>query len=241
MRRRLAVSLDDFALLRQSRRSRSPDPVLLAGIAEAAGAAAIVVHLREDRRHIQERDLRILRQTVRTHLCLRVAATSDMLKLAYDIKPDEVILVPQATDDLRVTGFDAAGSRDHARKFVQALRDADIGVRMFIDPDLDQVRAAHRAAAAGVVLDTAKIAEAVGETELAAEHGRLADAARTAHQLGMGVAAGGGLDVHNLENVLDIAEIGEIHVGHAMAARALVTGLERAVRDFAALIQRPAG
>lgn len=238
MRRRLAVSLDDFALLRQSRRSRTPDPVLLAGIAEAAGAQAVVVHLREDRRHIQERDLRLLRQTVRTTLCLRIAATQDMLKLAYDIKPDEVILVAPTGDDLRVVGFDAAGGRDHARKFVQALRDADIGVRMLLDPDLDQVRAAHRADARGVLLDTGKLADALGEADLVAEHDRLADAARTAYKLGMAVAAGGGLDLHNLDGVLDVPEITEVHVGHALCAQALVTGLERAVRDFTAAIQR---
>ena len=145
---RLGVNVDHVATLRQSRRTIYPDPVAAAMLAELAGADQITIHLREDRRHIQERDLAILRKTVATRLNLEMAATQEMVKIAYEVKPDVVTLVPERREELTTEGgLDVVGARDALRRVVKTLRDAEIRVSLFIDPDLDQVKAAHRAEA----------------------------------------------------------------------------------------------
>jgi pyridoxine 5-phosphate synthase len=236
-RRRLGINIDHVATLRQARRTRYPDPVTAAAVCELAGADQITVHLREDRRHIQERDVRVLRQTVQTLLNLEAAATQEMVKIAYDIKPDTVTLVPERREELTTEGgLDVARQRDHMKKYVQSLKDADIQVSLFIDPDLDQVRAAHRVEADAVELHTGKYCDAVGESEQRAELQRIVDAARTAAKLGMRVAAGHGLNYHNVQALVPVAEIEEYNIGHGIVAQAVFVGLERAVRDMVALL-----
>ncbi len=237
-RRRLGVNVDHVATLRQSRRTRYPDPVAAAAICELAGADQITVHLREDRRHIQERDVRLLRQTVQTSLNLEAAATQEMVKIAYDVKPDIVTLVPERREELTTEGgLDVARQRDHVKKYVQSLKDADIQVSLFIDPDLDQVRAAHRVEADAVELHTGKYCDAVGHAEQRSELQRIADAGRTAAKLGMRVAAGHGLNYHNLHDLVPVAEIEEYNIGHAIVAQSVFVGLERAVRDMVDLLR----
>ncbi len=238
IRRRLGVNVDHVAAIRQNRRTSYPDPVTAAGICEMAGANLITVHLREDRRHIQERDVRILRQTVQTTLNLEMAATQEMLKIAYDIKPDQVTLVPERREELTTEGgLDVSHHRDHIKKYVQNMKDADIGVSLFIDPDLDQVRAAHRVEADTIEIHTGKYCDAVGDNEQRAELTRIVDAARTATKLGMRVAAGHGLHYHNIASLVPVVEIEEYNIGHSIVAQAIYVGLERAVRDMLALLQ----
>ncbi len=237
-RRRLGVNVDHVASLRQARRTPYPDPVAAAAVVELAGADQITVHLREDRRHIQERDVRLLRQTVQTMLNLEMAATAEMVKVAYDIKPDVVTLVPERREELTTEGgLDVGHHRDHLKKHVQSLRDADIEVSLFIDPDLDQVRHAHRLEVAAIELHTGKYCDARGEAEQRVELQRIVDAARTAAKLGLRVAAGHGLNYHNLRALVPVSEIEEYNIGHAVVAQAVFVGLDRAVRDMLALLE----
>jgi len=237
MRRRLGVNIDHVATLRQARRTPYPDPVTAASIAELAGADQITVHLREDRRHIQDRDLRLLKQTVQTKLNLEMAATPEVLKTALDVKPDTATIVPERREELTTEGgLDAVHHRDHLKKYVQNLRDGDIHVSLFIDPELEQVRAAHRLDAMTVELHTGKYCDARGEPERRAELQRLIDAARAASKLGLRVAAGHGLNTMNIRELVRIEEIEEYNIGHALIARAVLSGLDAAVREMLALL-----
>lgn len=236
-RRRLGVNVDHVATIRQSRRTIYPDPMTAAAICELAGADQVTVHLREDRRHIQERDLRVLRESVQTTLNLEMAATQEMVKIAYDVKPDVATLVPERREELTTEGgLDVARHKDHVKKYVQSLKDGDITVSLFIDPDLDQVRAAHRIESQAVELHTGKFCDARGESEKRAELQRIADAARAASKLGLRVAAGHGINYHNLHDLLPISEIEEYNIGHAIIAQSIFVGLDRAVRDMIALL-----
>ncbi len=236
---RLGVNVDHVATLRQSRRTQYPDPVAAAMLAELAGADQITIHLREDRRHIQERDLQIMRKTVSTRLNLEMAATQDMVKIAYEVKPDVVTLVPERREELTTEGgLDAVGGRDGLRRVVKTLHDADIRVSLFIDPDLDQVRAAHRAEAETVELHTGRYCEARLQGDRGRELARLVDACKAASKLGVEVAAGHGLNYQNVEPVAAIPEIEELNIGHAIVARAVLVGLERAVREMKELVER---
>jgi pyridoxine 5-phosphate synthase len=237
---RLGVNVDHVATLRQARKTRYPDPVTAAAFAELAGAGQITVHLREDRRHIQERDLRILRQTTQTLLNLEMAATSEMVKTAYEVKPDLCTLVPERREELTTEGgLDVNGQRDQISKVVKNLRDGEITVSLFIDPDLDQVRASHKANAERIELHTGRYAEAHNEKDRQRELSRIVDAAKTGAKLGMGVAAGHGLNYDNVRAIARITEIDELNIGHAIVARAVLVGFERAVREMIALIEDP--
>ncbi len=236
-RRRLGVNIDHVATLRQARRTPYPDPVTAAGLAELAGADQITAHLREDRRHIQDRDLRLLKQTVQTKLNLEMAATPEILNIALDVKPDTATIVPERREELTTEGgLDAQHHRDHLKKYVQNLRDGDIQVSLFIDPDLDQVRAAHRLDAMAVELHTGKFCEARGEVDRRAELQRIIDAARAASKLGLRVAAGHGLNYNNLTELVRIDEIEEYNIGHSIIASAVLTGLDAAVREMLGLL-----
>lgn len=236
---RLGVNVDHVATLRQARRARYPDPVVAASLAELAGADQITVHLREDRRHIQDRDLALLRQTVQSHLNLEMAATTEMVQTAFATKPDTATLVPERRQELTTEGgLDVVNGRDNLKKVVRSLRDAAIDVSLFIDPDLDQIRAAHRADATAIELHTGRFCDARDEKERARELARLAEAARAASRLGLRVAAGHGLHYDNVRPVVAIAEITELNIGHSIVARAVLVGMERAVRDMKALLAR---
>ena len=235
---RLGVNVDHVATLRQARKTRYPDPVTAAALAELAGAGQITVHLREDRRHIQERDLRILRQTCQTLLNLEMAATNEMVKTAFEVKPDLVTLVPERREELTTEGgLDVNGQRELVGRVVKQLRDGEIRVSLFIDPDLDQVRASHKANAERVELHTGRYADAHSEKERQRELARIVDAAKTAAKLGMGVAAGHGLNYENVRPIAQISEIDELNIGHSIVSRAVLVGFERAVREMIALME----
>ncbi|WP_225409719.1 pyridoxine 5'-phosphate synthase [Stigmatella hybrida] len=240
MTQRLGVNVDHVATLRQARRTTYPDPVTAAALAELAGARQITIHLREDRRHIQDRDLRILRETCQTLLNLEMAATPEMVKIAYEYKPDVVTLVPERREELTTEGgLDVTGQREAVAKIIKNLKDGEIIVSLFIDPDLDQVRAAHKVDANRIELHTGRYCEARNERERARELGRIVDAAKSAAKLGMSVAAGHGLNYDNVQPIARIQEIDELNIGHAIVARAVLVGFERAVREMLELMRDP--
>lgn len=239
MSARLGVNVDHVATLRQARRAAYPDPAIAAALAELAGADQITIHLREDRRHIQDRDLLVLRKTVSTRLNLEMAAAQEMVKIAYEVKPDIVTLVPERREELTTEGgLDAVGGRDHVRRVVKTLRDADIEVSLFIDAEIDQVKAAHRAEAQTVEFHTGRYCEARLAGDRRRELARLVDACKTAAKLGLQVAAGHGLNYQNVQPVAAIPEIEELNIGHAIVARAVLVGLERAVREMKELLKQ---
>ncbi len=234
----LGVNVDHVATLRQARKTTYPDPVAAAALCERAGADQITIHLREDRRHIQERDLTLLRRTVEGRLNLEMAATADMVKIAYDVKPDMATLVPERREELTTEGgLDLVGQRDQVRKVVKTLRDAEIVASLFIDPDVEQVRSAHKMDAQRVELHTGRYCDARLPKERARELARILDAAKIAAKLGLGVAAGHGLNYENVRPIAAIGEIDELNIGHALVARALFAGFDRAVRDMKALMR----
>ena len=240
MSARLGVNVDHVATLRQSRRTQYPDPVAAAVLAELAGADQITIHVREDRRHIQERDLQIMRRTVTTRLNLEMAATQEMVKIAYEAKPDVATLVPERREELTTEGgLDVVSGRDAIRRVVKTLHDAEIGVSLFIDPDLDQVKAAHRAEAEVVEFHTGRYCDArlVVRTAGASSRGCV-DACKAASKLGLEVAAGHGLNYQNVLPVAAIDEIEELNIGHAIVARAVLVGFERAVREMKELVEK---
>lgn len=233
----LGVNVDHIATLRQARKTAYPDPVAAACLCELAGADQITIHLREDRRHIQERDLQILRRTVQTRLNLEMAATGEMVKTAYDVKPDMATLVPERREELTTEGgLDLVGQRDQVRKVVKTLQDAEIVASLFIDPDVEQVRAAHKIDARRVELHTGRYCDARLPKDRERELARILDAVKAAAKLGLGVAAGHGLSYDNVQPIAAIAEIDELNIGHALVSRALFVGLDRAVRDMKSLM-----
>jgi pyridoxine 5-phosphate synthase len=236
---RLGVNVDHVATLRQVRRAAYPDPVAAAVMAELAGADQITIHLREDRRHIQDRDLQVLRRTVTTRLNLEMAVAQEQLRIAYEVRPDVATLVPERREELTTEGgLDVVGGREAVRKAVRTLRDAEIEVSLFIDPDLDQVKAAHRAEAQTVELHTGRFCDARLAADRRRELARLVDASKAAAKLGLSVAAGHGLNYQNVLPVAAIAEIEELNIGHAIVSHALLVGMERAVREMKALLRQ---
>ncbi|MDR0966035.1 MAG: pyridoxine 5'-phosphate synthase [Myxococcales bacterium] len=239
MKTSLGVNIDHVATLRQARRGTSPDPVAAAAIAELAGARQITIHLREDRRHIQERDLRLIRQTVQTELNLEMAANAEIVQIAFDVRPDTSTLVPERREELTTEGgLDVVGQQDALKKVVRELTEAEIRVSLFIAPDIDQIRASHRIGAPRIELHTGRYADAETKSEREAELNRIVDAAKLARKLGMSVAAGHGLDYVNVQAVARIDEIDELNIGHSIVSRAVFVGLDRAIRDMRDLIER---
>jgi len=191
------------------------------------------------RRHIQERDLRLLRETCQTALNLEMAATQDMVKVAYEVKPDLVTLVPERREELTTEGgLDVASQRESLAQIIRHLKDGEIEVSLFIDPDLDQVKAAHRAEAHAVELHTGRYCDARLAPDRRRELNRLLDATKAAAKLGLKVAAGHGLNYQNVLPVAAIAEIEELNIGHAIVGHAVLVGMERAVREMKALLRQ---
>ena len=233
----LGLNIDHVATLRQARRAHSPDPVHAALAAEQAGADSITLHLREDRRHIQDRDVRTLRPLLKTHMNLEMAVTEEMLAIATEVRPADCCLVPEKRVELTTEGgLDVASQSARVTAACTSLAAAGIRVALFIDPDMAQVEAAARSGAPAVELHTGAYAEASG-AQRATELGRLSAAARLAAQLGLTVHAGHGLDYYNVQPVAAIAEIVELNIGHAIVARAVFTGLAAAVREMKTLMQ----
>lgn len=229
----LGVNIDHIATLRQARRTVEPDPVAAAVLAELGGADGITVHLREDRRHIQDRDVRLLRQTVRTHLNLEMAATDEMVATALDIQPDYVTLVPERREEVTTEGgLDVAGQCDRLIQVVTTLQAADIPVSLFIDAEAAQIEAAVKTTAKFIELHTGRYAEATDATAQAQELDSLRQGCQQAKQQGLRVNAGHGLTYWNTYPVACLDGMEELNIGHTIISRAALVGLERAVREM---------
>jgi pyridoxine 5-phosphate synthase len=235
---KLAVNIDHFATIREARRSSEPEPILAALLAEQAGAEGIVCHLRGDRRHIKERDLRLLRQVVKTKLNLEMAAGEEMKKIALEVKPDVASLVPERKEELTTEGgLNVKANEKNLTPFVQELKKAGIRVSIFVDPDLIQIEACHKVGVDLIEINTGKYAElrpgkerleAMDEIKKAAEHGR---------KLGLEIHAGHGLDYKNVSQIAAIPEITELSIGFSIVARSAIVGIEKAVREMVELIK----
>jgi pyridoxine 5-phosphate synthase len=235
---KLEVNVDHIATLRQARLIDEPDPVAAAALAELAGADGIIVHLREDRRHIQDRDLRLLRQTVKTRLNLEMAATQEMLDIALEVKPDLVTLVPEKRRELTTEGgLDVAGQKDYLKDFVKQLKDGGLKVSLFVDPNLVQLDAAREVGAHWVELHTGTYADAGSEAEAQRLFQELLTAARHALSRGLKVKCGHGLNYWNIKRFAGHPEFEEFSIGHSIMARAILVGIDRAVRDMVELIR----
>jgi pyridoxine 5-phosphate synthase len=234
---RLGVNIDHVATVRQARRASEPDPVHAAVLAELGGAAGITVHLRQDRRHVQDRDLEVLRQTVRTKLNLEMAATQDMLRTALTVKPDQATLVPERREELTTEGgLDVVLNSVQLKPIVKTLAEGGIAVSIFLDPDLEQVKEAHKLDAPAVEINTASWADARDAKQREAALRRIVDAARLGRRLGLVVHAGHGLTYQNVGPVAALSEVSELNIGHSIVSRAVLVGMERAVREMAELL-----
>ena len=235
--RRLVVNVDHVATVRQARRGAEPDPVTAGALALLGGADGIVVHLREDRRHIQERDVRLLRQTVPALFCLEMAATQEMLKVALEVRPSSVTLVPERREELTTEGgLDVQSRIGEVGEIVRALGDGGIRACLFVAPDLEQIKAAHRVGARAVEIHSGRYAERGPDFE--DEVRRIEDAIRMAAKLRLEIGVGHGLDYRNVVRLARIGEIEEFSIGHSIVSRALFVGIERAVREMKALVGR---
>ena len=234
----LAVNVDHVATLREARRIDIPDPVAAAAIVELAGADGVVVHLREDRRHIQDRDVRLLRETIKTKLILEMAATSEMVTTALEIKPDLVTLVPEKREELTTEGgLDLHLQKDVVSDATKTLQEAEIPVSIFVDPDLDQIKLAHKINASFVEIHTGTFCDTDTPKESSDAFERIVSAAKLAHKLKLGVNAGHGLGYQTIKAFKGLAEIDEFSIGHSIIARAVLVGLNQAVREMIALIK----
>ena len=233
---KLGVNIDHVATLRQVRRATYPDPLLAALVAEQSGADSITLHLREDRRHIQDHDVERMRASLQTRMNLEMAATDAMIEIARRVRPQDACLVPERREEVTTEGgLDVAGQVARLRDCCAALREAGSRVSLFIDPEPKQLEAAFEAGAPVVELHTGAYADSSGERQ-ALELMRLVEAARFGSRIGLTVHAGHGLHYHNVQPVAAIAEIVELNIGHAIVARAVVDGLAAAVREMKSLM-----
>ncbi len=235
----LGVNIDHIANIRQARRTVEPDPVPMALLAELGGADGITVHLREDRRHIQDRDVELLRHTVRSRLNLEMAATAEMQTIALRIRPDMVTLVPERREEVTTEGgLNIVGQTPDLKRLVARLQDEGIPVSLFVDPDAEQLEACQTCGARWVELHTGAYAEADWNRQ-PIELARIQEGCTIARQLGLRVNAGHGLTYQNVEPVAAIAGMEELNIGHTIVARSVAVGLQQAVREMKALIQNP--
>ncbi|ASV75081.1 Pyridoxine 5'-phosphate synthase [Thermogutta terrifontis] len=232
----LGVNVDHVATLRQARRTYEPDPVWAAALAELGGADGITIHLREDRRHIQERDLRLLRETTAVKLNLEMACSEEIVKIALQVKPDQATLVPERREEITTEGgLDVAGQLDRVTSVVHRLQDAGISVSLFIDPDIRQIEASEKTGAKAVELHTGCYANARGE-EQHRELIILRDASRDVLQRGLHLHAGHGLTYRNVQPIAAIPGMEELNIGHSIIARAVMVGMCQAVREMKELM-----
>ncbi len=236
---RLGVNVDHIATLREARKSSEPDPLAAALLAEMAGADGITVHLRGDRRHIQERDVELLKRTVKTRLNLEMAANPAMVTIASTHKPDHVTLVPERREEVTTEGgLDVLLNQNLIRKTVVDLKEAAITVSIFVDPDFDQIKTISKLGVGLIEINTAKYAEAGREDQAVAEAEKIAQVARASAKLGLRVLAGHGLDYRNVRRIVAIPEIEELNIGHSIVARAALVGITRAVGEMKDLLRR---
>ncbi len=230
---KLGVNVDHIATIREARKISEPDPVIAAGIAELAGAQGITVHIRGDRRHIKERDIELLRKTVKTKLNVEMAPTEEMVKIALTLLPDMVTFVPEREDEVTTEGgLDVSLNLEPLKKYIRILKDAEIRVSLFIDPDIDQLKASNKVDADAVEINTAKYSETKNDVDLEKEARKIDEAARIASKLGFEVLAGHGLNTRNVGRISRVPEIVELNIGHSIIANASLIGLERAVKDM---------
>ncbi|WP_105167903.1 pyridoxine 5'-phosphate synthase [Pseudoalteromonas sp. T1lg23B] len=233
----LGVNVDHIATLRQARGTSYPDPAHAASVAEHAGADGITIHLREDRRHIQDRDVYVMAKTIQTRMNLEIAVTDEMLAIAQEVKPEYVCLVPEKREELTTEGgLDVIGNQQKITDAVRTLSDAGIKVSLFIDADKTQIDAAKATGAPYIEIHTGAYADAHNDEEQAAELERIREGVKYAHGLGIIVNAGHGLHYHNVKPIAQMSEIYELNIGHAIVARAAIDGLEKAVRDMKRLM-----
>lgn len=236
---KLSVNIDHVATLRQARRAKEPDPIAAALLAELAGAEGITVHLRKDRRHIQESDLEILRVTIKTKLNLEMGTNEETVRIALRIKPDLATLVPEKEEEITTEGgLDFSRNDSRLTEVISLLHDRKIMVSLFIDPTSSNIKKAHRYNSDTVELHTGPYAEAKNELEMATELEKIAGAAALARKLGLGVNAGHGLNYQNVEKVCLVEEIQEFSIGHSIIARACLVGIKEAVAGMVKLIGR---
>lgn len=234
----LAINVDHVATLRQARGINEPDPVTAAAICELAGAGGIVIHLREDRRHIQDRDVVLMRQMVKTKLNLEMGASEEIIKIALDLKPDMITLVPEKREELTTEGgLDVAGQLTKMKKVVTRMSSVGIPVSMFIDPESCQIKASRDAGATFVEIHTGRYSDAINEQDTNREFELIAAAAEEAYESGLRVNAGHGLNYLNTARVAALDTIEELSIGHAVMARAILVGLDQAVREMVALLR----
>jgi pyridoxine 5-phosphate synthase len=234
----LGVNIDHVATIRQARRTVEPDPVAAALLAELAGADGITAHLREDRRHMQDRDIRLLRQTVRTRLNLEMAATAEMVQIALDVKPDYVTLVPERREEVTTEGgLDIAGQLDRMKSVVDRLQSAGIPVSLFIDPEPSQIDASAQVKAKFIELHTGRYAEAHtanrGQNELI----NLKNGCDRALAAGLRINAGHGLTYWNVYPIAELPGMEELNIGHSIISRSVLIGLDRAIREMKAAMK----
>ena len=233
----LGVNIDHIATVRQARGTVYPDPVQAALVAEQAGADSITLHLREDRRHIQDRDVEILIDMLQTHMNLEMAATPEMLNIATRLQPHDCCLVPEKRQELTTEGgLDVMGNSGYLKDFITALTEAGIRVSLFVDADLAQIDAAKASGAPVIEIHTGHYADATSISEKERELARIVSAVNHGIELGLQVNAGHGLDYHNVKPIVAIAGIAELNIGHAIIARALFSGLANAVTDMKSLL-----
>lgn len=235
---RLAVNVDHFATIREARRSDEPEPVLAALLAEQAGAEGIVCHLRGDRRHIKERDLRLFRQAIKTKLNLEMAATEEMMNIALEVKPEVVSLVPENEEEVTTEGgLDVIANEKHLAPFIGDLQKAKIRVSIFVDPDISQIEACCRVGVDLIEINTGKYCDLKPGEEREKALEEIKKAAALGHKSGLEIHAGHGLNYRNVEPVVAIEEITEFSIGFSIVARAAIVGIEKAVKEMIALIE----
>lgn len=234
----LAINVDHIATIRQARGTIEPDPVTAAALCELAGASGIVVHLREDRRHIQDRDVLLLRQTIKTRLNLEMGASREIIQFALDLRPDMITLVPEKREELTTEGgLDVVAQKKKIGQTVKKMRNAGIPVSIFIDPDFAQIQAANAIGATFVEIHTGKYCDAVDATAREQEYQLIAAAAEEASHMGLRVNAGHGLNYQNTAPIAALATIDELSIGHAIISRAVFTGIDQAVREMLGVIK----
>jgi len=233
---RLAVNIDHIATIRQARKAREPEPLAAAVIAEMAGAQGITVHLRSDRRHIQDRDVDLLRQAIGTRLNIEMAATAEMAAIAARVRPFQVTLVPERPQELTTEGgLDVIANETPVREFIEQMQTYGVNVSLFIDPEPGQVAKAKAVGATAIEINTGKYADADGSSGIG-ELQRIREAAQSGAAHGLEVLAGHGLNYVNVIAIAAIPEIVELNIGHSIVARASLVGMDRAVRDMVALL-----
>lgn len=234
----LGVNIDHVASIRQTRGTRYPEPLQAALVAEQAGADAITLHLREDRRHIQDRDVRLIKEVLQTRMNLEMAVTDEMLGIAGKFQPEDCCLVPERREELTTEGgLDVKGQKSRIAEACEQLGEAGIRVSLFVDADESQITAANECGAPVIEIHTGHYANAESPTQLRREYERIVRGVEQAHQLGLQVNAGHGLDYHNVMAIAALPDIRELNIGHAIVARSVFTGLDQAVREMRQLMQ----